>query len=298
MTGLTKTGTYPLQSSPLYKLKSRSKLASLLGIANGDLRRLTKNPDGLYAESERPKKNGRGVRLIENPARPLKRVQASLARLLGRIAPPDYLFCPVKGRCYVRNAARHRGNRVIRCLDVRRYFPSTRARRVFWFFQSIMKCDRDVAATLTALCCYKEHLPTGSPLSPIMAYFAHIDVWESISAICKANGYTLTVYIDDVTVSGSKISPEIMWQIRRTIHRVGLRYHKEKVFRDHPAEITGVIVDGNRLLPPHRSLKRAKAIRTEFSTSATVAERRRAMERLNGIRGQLAQIRKVAAEHV
>lgn len=292
----TKLRTYPLQSSPLFALKSRSKLASLLGITNGALRPLTKDPNSLYTESVRPKKSSEGTRLIENPAQPLKLTQAGLARLLGRIHPPHYLFCPVKGRCYVRNAARHRGNRVVHCLDVRKYFPSTQSRRVFWFFRSVMRCDRDISGALTALSCYKKHLPTGSPLSPIMAYFAHIDVWEAIARICNENGYTLTVYIDDVTISGPRISPEIMWQIKRCIHRVGLRYHKEKVFRDCPAEITGVIVDGGRLLPPHRSLKRAKSFRIELGKSKTAVDRRRAEEKLNGIRGQLAQIRQVAED--
>lgn len=246
---------YPLHQSALFKMKSKKRLAALLRISVNEMQQLARHADSLYSEFDVPKKAG-GVRGVENPRRQLKLVQARIARLLGRIAPPDYLFCPVKGRCYVGNAAQHRGQRVVHCLDVRKYFPSTPQRRVYWFFHHVMHCEIDVAAVLAKLACYHGHLPTGSPLSPIMAFFAHYDVWESIAEHCKANGYRLTVYIDDVTISGASLAPEVLWNIKRAIHRAGLRYHKEKRFIDRPAEITGVIVDGDRLVPPNRQLKK------------------------------------------
>ena len=234
---------YPLDQSPIYKLANRKRLAVLLGTTPGTLQRLARDADTLYSEFTVPKKTG-GVRDVENPAHELKLIQGKLASWLGRIAPPDYLFCPVKGRCYVKNAAHHRGQRIIHCLDIRKYFPSTPSRRVHWFFHKIMKCETDIAAILTKLATFNGHLPTGSPLSPIMAYFAYYDVWEGIAKTCHEHGYRLTVYIDDVTISGMKMTPGVIWQIKEMIHGAGLQYHKEKRFVDCPAEITGVIVDG------------------------------------------------------
>lgn len=281
--------TYDLNQSPLYRLSNRKKLADLLRISTRELRMLSKQADGLYREFSVPKKNG-GMRDVENPARQLKLVQARLARWLSRIAPPDYLFCPVKGRCYVSNAARHRGQRVVRCLDVRKYFPSTPARRVFWFFHSVMKCERDIAATLTALATYQGHLPTGSPLSPILAYYAHYDVWQAVAAICRAHGYTLTVYIDDVTVSGSSVSAAVMWQIRQAIHRSGLRYHKEKAYFDCPSEITGVIVNGDKLVAPNRQLKKVANVRRQIRVVKREEDKTKLQEKLSGLRAQARQI--------
>ena len=65
-----------------------------------------------------------------------------------------------------------------------------------------MQCESDVAGLLTRLATYQRHLPTGSPLSPIMAYFAYYDVWEAVAEITRQHGYTLTVYVDDVYPSG------------------------------------------------------------------------------------------------
>jgi len=153
-----------------------------------------------------------------------------------------------------------------------------------------MRCKTDVAATLAKLACYRGHLPTGSPLSPIMAFYAHYDVWESIAAHCKANGYRLTVYIDDVTISGAALAPEVLWNIKRAIHRAGLRYHKEKRFIDRPEEITGVIVDGDRLIPPNRQLKKLHETRRALKRRMSIGVEKKLRERLTGLEGQVAQI--------
>ncbi|MCA6120852.1 hypothetical protein J6500_02890 [Bradyrhizobium sp. WSM 1704] len=42
------------------------------------------------------------------------------------------------------------------------------------------------------------------------------------------------------------------------IRGAGLRYHKENLYVERPAEITGVIVDGGKLMPPHRQHKRIR----------------------------------------
>lgn len=282
-----------LDQSPFYMLRSKRKLADLLRISQAEMRQMCGTANQAYREFAVAKKDG-NKRTVEDPARKLKLVQARVARQLGKITPPNYLFCPVKGRCYVSNAAQHRGNRVVHCLDIRKYFPSTHQRRVFWFFNVVMKCERDIAGTLAQIACYQKHLPTGSPLSPIMAYFAHYDVWQTIAAICAEHGYTLTVYIDDVTISGKQISPSVMWSVRKAIHASGLRYHKEKVFRDRPAEITGVIVNGEQLAAPNRQLKKIvdlrSTIKTEAKRGSRGADTSKLKLKLGGLQGQIGQI--------
>lgn len=268
-------------------------MAELIGLSSAQLRYVTKYADTLYREFDQPKKNGSGVRHIEDPDILLKRAQAKLAKLLCRITPPDYLFCPVKRRCYVTNAAQHRNHRVVRSLDVHKFFPSTTSRRVFWFFNSVMQCDRAMAGTLARLASYGGHLPTGSPLSPIMAYFAHLDMWSEVSAICLREGLTLTVYIDDVTVSGASVSDRVMWDIKQAIAGAGLQYHKEKAYFDRPAEVTGVFVAGGNISIPHKQYKKLRIGLAEFKASR-LCQSKVAQEKLDGLKGQLAQIQKVA----
>lgn len=279
--------SYPLDQSPLYKLRNRAKLARLIGVPPLVLPALCSG-EGRYREFDIEKEGG-GVRRIENPSRPLKLAQAKIARLLARIEPSDYLFCPVKGRCYVTNAAAHRGNRVVQCLDIKKFFPSTPRRRVFWFFHKIMKCESDIAGRLANLACYEGRLPTGSPLSPIMAYFAYYDLWKEIDGFCKARGFVFTVYIDDVTISGHRVSGHDIWQIKQIIHRFGLRYHKEKMFVERAAEVTGVILKNGSVIAPfrqHKKLHEARAALIEASDE----NRHALLGRFAGVRGQIRQI--------
>lgn len=276
----------PLNQSRLFKVTSPDKLASVLGMPLDELRGLA-SLNFAYREFDIPKKGG-GFRHCEDPVPPLKAVHRKLTTMLSRIEAPDFLFCPVKGRCYVSNAAAHRHNRVIRCLDIKKFFPSTPSRRVFWFFHSVLQCRRDVAGLLCDLTTFDGRLPTGSPLSPILAYFSFHDMWAEIEAFCRECSYTLTVYIDDVTVSGQRVSTADLWQIKRMISRFGLKYHKEKSFIDRPAEVTGVILKGGYLLAPNRQHHKWKAATEEQHPHA--ADLDVARNRIAGLAGQLRQI--------
>ena len=286
----TKRSCHALNQSPFYKLNNRSRLARIIGVKPGELRQLEK-AGCVYKEFDIPKPDG-GSRHVESPARPLKRVQLRIARLLSRITPPDYLFCPVRGRCYVTNAAQHIESRVVRCIDVRKYFPSTTARRVNWFFRAVMHCTPDIAGLLTALATFNGHLPTGSLLSPILSFYAHFDMWSAISAFCKDRGLKLTVYVDDITVSGAKVMQRDMWQIKKLIHSAGLRYHKQKAYIDRPAEITGVIVADGRIMPPNRQLKKRFLVKRVLQKHGELTPE--LVNRAQGLDGQLAQINTVA----
>lgn len=278
----------PLHQSRLFKVSSPEKLATALGVPLCELRALlTLNP--IYREFDLPKKGG-GVRHCEDPVPSVKALHSKIAKMLSRIEAPDFLFCPVKGRCYVSNAAAHRHNRVVHCLDIKKFFPNTPSRRVFWFFHEVMRCRRDVAGLLTDLTTFNGRLPTGSPLSPILAYFSFYDMWRAIEAFCIERGYTLTVYIDDVTVSGLKVPQADLWQIKAIIKSYGLQYHKEKTFIDRPAEITGVIVAGGRLLAPHRQHQKRQMASEELRIFGDRDGRLRS--RIGGLKGQIRQIAK------
>lgn len=280
--------THPLNQSPLYKLNSRGKLAKLLNVTSAELRNLESGVDQ-YIQFKSPKKDGTGFREVENPKRDLKKVQARLARILAAIDPPDFLFCPVKRRCYVTNAAAHRRNRVVQCLDIKKFFPSTPQRRVFWFFNEVMSCGRDISGLLAKLACFQGHLPTGSPLSPIMAYFSFYDLWSEIDEFCKARSYTFTVYIDDVTISGAKVPKFDVWKVRRMMHKRGLVAHKMKTYIDTPSEITGVIVKNGKLVAPFRQ-HRKKFEAKVLLNKANEEDRGPLLGQVSGIEGQIRQI--------
>jgi retron-type reverse transcriptase len=278
---------YNFDQSPFFRLRSKRKLAAILGLTPGQLRKAVKNIR--YSEFHETNEKGK-KRLIENPCQPLKLIQRRINRLLSRIEPATYLHCPVRGRSYVSNAKSHLGSAVIRTLDVRKYFPSTSSKRVFWFWNSIMLCERDIAGVLTALSTHKGHLPTGSPLSPSLAHYAHIDAWREIAECADARGCKATVYIDDVTVSGKQVPGELIWAIKRQLSRVGLRYHKEKNFWRGTGEVTGVVVTNDGLKLPNRQHLKLHLSRKLVRAAKNKKELVIAQRRLRGLEQQARQV--------
>ncbi len=277
--------TYAPTSSPFFRLGTRRDLARLLRINMKKLNELSSRKK-LYKHFPISKKNG-GQRLVDDPRADLKKVQRRIAQLLSRITPPEFLFCPVKGRSYVANAAVHRDSRVVHSLDVKTYFPSTPSRRVYAFFQTFMQCTPDVAAVLAKIACCEGHLPTGSPLSPIMAYYAHQDTWCEAAALARAHQCKITIWIDDVTLSGDRVPIGLVWQIKKIMHRGGLRYHKEKRAVERRVEVTGVVIRAGELLVPNRQKVKLRDAKKQAHAQPTDIK---VLGKVAGLRGQLRQI--------
>jgi len=282
-------GPYDLRQSPFFRLRTKLDLAQLLHLDRQQLSDLAKN--GVrYCEWDERSKSGK-VRRIEKPSDRLARIQKRISGLLTRVAVPAFLFCPAKGKSYVTNAAQHVDGYEVRCLDVKSYFASTSSKRVFWFFSHVMECSRDVAGILTLLATYQGHLPTGSPLSPVLYFYAHLDMWETVSDLASAERCTVTVYMDDITISGPKVSECLMWQVKQAIHRNGLRYHKAKHFPQGRArEVTGVIIDKGHLAIPNRQHEKMHQLRRDLSGVQEGAEREHLERKLQGRMAQASQI--------
>ncbi len=288
---------YQLRDSPFFRLRTKAKLANLLQVSPSKLKRLVNLENG-YIKFQKPKKNGE-MRDISAPIPPLKSVQARIADLLHRVAPPDYLFAPVEGRSYVDNAARHIGARSVRLLDIEDFFPSCTIKKVIWFFRTRMECSDDVATILARIVTEDGVLPQGSPCSPILAYFAYIDMWEEIEeAVVKAS-CALSVYADDLTISGETVPELMIWEIKKIMHRHGHRYavHKERSRRDRPAEVTGVILTRDGVTAPNRQRQKIHAVRDDLNKSNSPTQVKKFEAQLRGRLAQLNQIRAGNSPH-
>ncbi|WP_417494641.1 reverse transcriptase family protein [Maricaulis sp.] len=287
---LPENSNYPIHQSCLYKLRNRAKLARLLPASLKGLESLA-DSNGRYACWNEPKKNG-GSRRIEAPHDNLKAVQKRITNLLQRIEPPDFLMAPVKGRSYVDNAAAHIGARAFHLLDIEEFFPSCTSKRVYWFFRVRMLCSPDVAALLTKLVTYNGHLPQGSPCSPILAYFTYEDMWGEIREIVTASSCTLSVYADDITISGDVVYEKDIWAVKSCLFRFGFRHspHKERGLVNRAADVTGVIVKGASLLLPNRQHQKLDHLSRALRRSRSKPEREGLKRQLRGRVAQASQI--------
>lgn len=279
---------YALNQSPFYRLTTKKRLIKVLGITFSELKNLIL-ADKHYIEQEEFKNDKR--RLIERPKYKLKQIQRRIANLLSRIETPDFLFCPAKGRSYITNAKEHIDSDVVRSLDIKAYFQSTSSSRIYLFFYEQMQCSPDVAEILTNLATFRGHLPTGSPLSPILSYYAHADMWHCISNIAKGSACKLTVYMDDLTVSGINVSGKLLWKIKQQIHLYGLKYHKEKLYEGRKARrVTGVIIHKEQLKLPNRQQLKIYNLRQQIAGEGDSSKRAKLHQKLQGCAAQSKQI--------
>lgn len=281
---------HPLNQSRLYSIQSRAKLAALFGHTRQTLDALLKVERPYTHPEIVVERNGkRKTRTVNEPRGQLRAVHNVVAKFLGRVEPPDYLFCPVKARSYVQNAAHHIGAREIRKLDIESYFPSTSSQQIYWFFYQTMKCSPDVAHVLAKLLTVNNHLATGSTVSPILSFYAFYQMWQNIAQIASDAGCKLSVYVDDVTLSGERVTDRVLWDVKRQIHSRKLKYHKENRYFE-VGEITGAIVKQGRLLVPHRQHRKAFIVRKQVAEATEQSELLRLAAVLRGLKQQRKQI--------
>jgi hypothetical protein len=280
---------YPLQNSPFYRLESKKKLAALLFTSVTALKGMTDKSVPHYEYWEEEKDDG-SMRPLCRPHEGLDKAQSRVAYLLACIETPDYVHAPVPKKTYVTNAAAHLGSRSFCLMDIESFYPSCREDKVLAFFHHRMKCSLDVSVILARLCCDKGSLPQGSSSSPILSYWTYSEMWDAIYEISQRAGTVFTLYIDDLTISGEKVSKKTVWEIQKQIYKHGLSIKAKKTrwIINKPADVTGVIIAPKSLRLPNRQHKKLAAAKSNFSKPG--GNRKKKMNVLQGRKAQAAQI--------
>lgn len=238
--------TYALDQCPLYKIASRKRLAQ--DIFNVDLpflERLAANEGNFRVFTIR---RGEKDRQVEVPKVVLERIHRRLFNLLERIEKPDYLHSGVRGRSYISNAKVHIGAVPLVKLDLKKFYPSVDGARVSRFFTGTMRCSPDVAALLTRLCTFENHVPTGSCVSQLLAFYAAKPLFDELHALAAGAEVRDSCYVDDLTWSGHGATPAFLWAAKQVVHRHGFVHHKDRCFAAGDRKlVTGVMLDGDRI---------------------------------------------------
>jgi RNA-directed DNA polymerase len=174
-------------------------------------------------------------RVIEAPKARLKEIQRWVLReILDRVPvhAAAHGFC--RGRSVITHAGAHSGSAVVLALDLRDFFASVTAGRVYGALLTVGYAP-PVAHVLTGLCTNvvpqtvwevvarvtaapaiatgarfrlgrrlaTPHLPQGAPTSPALANLAAFGLDRRLSGLARSLDLTYTRYADDLTFSGS-----------------------------------------------------------------------------------------------
>ena len=237
---------YPLDQSPLFKLKSHKKLAELLLLESAThLKKIVLKGEKNYYVSKL--ETGR---VVEVPLQQLVRIHRRLSSLLNRIQIPEYINSGIKGRSHIKNGKDHVNSSYLLKVDIKNYYLNVTSKHVEKVFTNKFKCPQDIAETIARIACYNGYLPTGSPLSQVMAYISSRPVFDHIYKYSADRGIKFTVYVDDLTFSGDKITPAFKSYVINHLKRTrNFSCHKIRDYKpETPKKITGIIVKGDQLL--------------------------------------------------
>lgn len=238
--------TYLLDQCPIYKMQSRKRLAKeVFNVELSLLERLANDPSNYRVFGIQ---QGDKIRQVEVPKPILERIHRRLFVLFERIEKPCYLQSGVKGRSYITNAKLHVGPVPLVKLDVKKFYPSVDSARVYRFFYETLHCSPDVAGLLTKLTTYDSHVPTGSCVSQLLAFFAAKPMFDELEHLSAKYGLRFSCYVDDMTFSGIHATPAFLWAAKQVVHSHGFGYHKDGCYTSEQRKlVTGVMVDSDRI---------------------------------------------------
>ena len=257
--------TYPLHQSPFYKLRSKKKLSSLLGISTKLLFELSRDENYRVFT-----KDGRK---IQEPLGVLKAVHRKIKKYLCRLEYPNYLFSGIKNRSAIKNAQFHVTNDHILVIDIKRFYRCCNGKYVFRFFRDTMKMSQDTAWILSKIVCYNDFIPTGSPSSQVISFLAYSNIFSKINRLCEDYEIKFSLYVDDMTFSSSRTIPRNFHiKIDRILNVVSLCIKKTKTQYYHEFQVkkvTGcIITPQNRLEVPNKIKKKTITLLKKNSQSS------------------------------
>ncbi len=240
--------TYPIHQCAFYKCKSKKKLARLLKTDLNNLNRLSKSIEQEYYTFN-------NKRQITAPKKELKVIQKRVLNLLNKIEKPDWVISSTKEKSYLDNAHYHIGAQYVCTTDIRSFYNNCSRDRVYQFFAKKLLTSPDVAKLLSDITTLN-YIPTGSPSSQILAYFAYEEMFINMFNVSQEFNCKMTLYVDDLTFSKGnsfnyqKLINYIDIEARKFDH--SLKY-KETNYKSvkKGAKITGVILKNHELKIPN-----------------------------------------------
>ena len=286
---------YPIDQSPLFRLKTRVKLAALLGLTADELQRFCAEQEAQYDRFKKDIiKNGKTkTRYIERPKPPLRRIQKRISELLNRITPPPYLHSGVSGRSYISNASQHDTGTMTPCakIDIRDFFRSAYAGYIFRSFVDVFECSDDVSACLMCLTSTEHHIPTGGNSSTIISFYAFKPMFDEIYDLASTRGLMMTCCVDDMSFTGTAATSGFLNEVRLIVEKYRLKTHKRRCFKaGQPRIVTGVALASNGMRIPNLRRRKLHEVAAKFAAAKDPEQKFKFGQELLGRVTEAAQI--------
>jgi RNA-directed DNA polymerase len=261
---------YSISQCALYKLTSPAKLGGALIIKDAALKSILESEKNyrqftLLDEINPFSGKRTKARLVQTPARNLRAIHERILKLLQRVQYPEYAHAGVKKRSYRSNAKVHESSKCIATFDLKNFYGSTTNNMVRKFFLNQLNCAGDVAGILTAITTFNGCLPTGSPLSPLLALYTAKPMFDALESLAQKHSLKFTCYVDDLTFSGDNLPASLSREVKSIVvkHNYNLSESKTRIYRENQNKhVTGTVIVNNKIRVPHVRFLTARNIQS------------------------------------
>ena len=192
-----------------------------------DLLCFARQIERFYRKKVEAKPSG-GQRVYFIPNSALMKVQRCIHRRLLRHFPVhDSIHSYRRKRDTTTNASMHVGNPILVKLDIKDFFPSIRPKKVYNMFLE-RGCSPSVSRLLTTLTTFQNQLPQGPPTSPGIANQVLTPLAKRLSGVCVQHGLALSIFGDDICVSGAKRAAQVKRLLGHIVESEGFSLNLEK----------------------------------------------------------------------
>lgn len=252
---------YEIDASIWVQNPTQRDIAVLIGMTKDQLEAIIRDKER-YIRRRKETINGK-PRDIAMPVAKLRTVHERLKFHLNKIKQPPYLCSPRKGMGMLDNAEMHLGAVQLLKVDIRQFYPKTMQEDIWRWAHYTLGIRDDVAGFIANLVAIDGRMPFGSPVSPVLTALVHRPMFDEVYAVCGSLDLTMSLWVDDLTISGKEVPGEAIVAIRQAIRDGGFQSHKiEHLTAARPIEITGVPIARGRVLAPraiHRRIQEGYA---------------------------------------
>ena len=211
-----------------------------------------KNNSKRYIQFQIPKKKKGEYRTITAPNAGLKCIQRCLnVLLLERFTAHPAANGFVPGKSIVSNAQIHLGQQFVYNIDLKDFFPSITAGRVYSRLKNKpFSFSDEIASLITDLCCHEKVLPQGAPTSPTLTNIICERLDWRLTKLAERYELRYSRYADDITFSGDKncFKPQsnFIKELKSFVKKEGFTINSDKTrlnTKHERQEVTGLTIN-------------------------------------------------------
>jgi RNA-directed DNA polymerase len=249
---------------------------------------------GFYYKSFKKAKKSGGHRVISQPSKNLKGLQAwILVNILNKLNTSDSCKGFEKGSSISDNARPHINANCVLNIDLSDFFDTVTDIQIYNIFKSI-GYNSLISTIFSKICTNKGRLPQGSPCSPKLANLVTWKLDKRIQGYVGKKGITYTRYADDLTFSSLHPSTtiQILPLVKRIIEDEGFIVNNRKTRfagASRRKKITGLIISNNRYGIGN---EKYKILRSKIYHLTKTKEQKN-LELLNHVNGWISYLKSV-----